>query len=47
MPGPISAGMGDDLRIGKAPQSEPSVQLSLAVPLWICTMNTGIGFCHC
>jgi len=46
MLGPVSAWMGDHLRAGKLSQyvtSHPG-QLSLAIPLWVSTMSTSLGW---
>jgi len=44
--GPVSAWMGDRLRAGKLSRyvtSHPG-QLSLAIPLWVGAMSTGLGW---
>jgi len=44
--GPVSAWMGDRLRVGKLSRyvtSHPG-QLSLAIPLWVGTMSTSLGW---
>ena len=44
--GPVSAWMGDRLRVGKLSRyvtSHPG-QLSLAIPLWVGAMSTSLGW---
>ena len=44
--GPVSAWMGDRLRAGKLSRyvtSHPG-QLSLAIPMWVGAMSTGLGW---
>jgi len=45
MLGPVSAWMGDRLRVGKLSRYVTShpCQLSLAIPLWVDAMSTSLG----